>query len=58
MATTRSVTGLPTPAWPIITFLPDQALPRDAMAFETAPGTVLMAEPPMPAVTSPMFGWP
>src|SRR5437016_6219463 len=52
------VTCLPTPAWPIVTFWQDQALPSDAMALEILPVTALLvAEPPMPTVTSPMFGW-
>jgi hypothetical protein len=47
---------LPTSAWPIVTFVPNQALPSDAMAFDTLPLKVLVvAEPPMPAVTPPMF---
>jgi hypothetical protein len=54
-----SVNYVPTPAWPIVTFVPDQILPSDTMAFETLPVTVLVvAEPPMSAVTSPVFCWP
>ena len=39
MVTTLVVTCVPTPVWPIVTFLPDQALPSDAMALDTLPVT-------------------
>src|SRR5438067_7949851 len=53
-----SVNCLPTPAWPIVTFLPDHVLPSEAMALDTLPVTApAPAELLIPAVTSPMFCW-
>ena len=53
------VNCMPTPAWPIVTFLPGQALASDAMALDTLPVTApVVAELLIPTVTSPVFCWP